>query len=314
MRKAALRGEEPGTGGIIGWVKDKYGSVKDALKKGMETAFKWVLSKFKGMMGDNNNIVKNSVIGMLEWASDKITAKGKKADEEAESAVASGAEVSAKGWAYPLANRYVITQRPNRGHNPANAVDIGAPMGTKVLAAHAGIAKRGSAYGYGLYMDVFHGSGGTFTRYAHLKSYSVKDNAMVKAGTIIALSDSTGAHTTGPHLHFEYNPGGRQTGDTIAAMRAFGIKLGGGGVVAPSAAGTLALIAEAGQHERVTPLDSEGFTPAERRMLEALETSLGGGSGDQYHVHPAPGMDETHLADLVARRVAWKRRRGAGWR
>jgi hypothetical protein len=82
---------------------------------------------------------------------------------------------------------------------------------------------------------------------------------------------------------------------------------------APNGVGLLSVIAEAGKSERVTPLDSEGFTPAERRMLEALENQLGGG-GDTYHVHPSARMNEQQLADMVARRVAWKRRRGAGWR
>ncbi len=91
--------------------------------------------------------------------------------------------------------------------------------------------------------------------------------------------------------------------------------LAAGGVVGPSPNGVLALLAEAGKPERVTPLDSEGFTPAERRMLEALETTLGGGGGgDTYHVHPSARMNEAALADMVARRVAWKRRRGAGSR
>ena len=48
-------------------------------------------------------------------------------------------------------------------------------------------------------------------------------------------------------------------------------------------------------------------------MIETLEAKMGsGGGGDTYHVHPSERMDETHLADLVARRVAWKRRRGTG--
>jgi hypothetical protein len=86
-----------------------------------------------------------------------------------------------------------------------------------------------------------------------------------------------------------------------------------GGVVQPTNAGTLVRIAEAGRAERVTPLDRQGFSPAERKMLEMLENKLGNGGGsDTYNVHPAPGMNEVQLADRVARRVAWNRRRGVG--
>jgi ABC-type transporter Mla subunit MlaD len=48
-------------------------------------------------------------------------------------------------------------------------------------------------------------------------------------------------------------------------------KLAAGGLISPSSSGTLALLAEAGRAERVTPLDSNGFTPAERQILAALQ-------------------------------------------
>ena len=48
-------------------------------------------------------------------------------------------------------------------------------------------------------------------------------------------------------------------------------KLASGGLISPSSSGTLALLAEAGRAERVTPLDSNGFTPAERQILAALQ-------------------------------------------
>lgn len=47
--------------------------------------------------------------------------------------------------------------------------------------------------------------------------------------------------------------------------------LAAGGLISPSSSGTLALLAEAGRAERVTPLDSNGFTPAERQILAALQ-------------------------------------------
>ena len=133
----------------------------------------------------------------------------------------------------------------------------------------------------------------------------------MKTGQLIGFSGSTGDSTGRYHLHFELRP---SYAAPSRRWRRTASQLGTGGVVAPSPGGTLALLAEAGKHERVTPLDPEGFTPAERRIIETLEAQLGGGGGDTYHVHPSERMNETRLADLVARRVAWKRRRGAGRR
>ena len=47
-------------------------------------------------------------------------------------------------------------------------------------------------------------------------------------------------------------------------------KLAKGGIVNPKNGGTMALLAEAGRAERITPLDAQGFTPAERAILQAL--------------------------------------------
>jgi murein DD-endopeptidase MepM/ murein hydrolase activator NlpD len=312
MRRNALNG---GTGGLWGFVKDKYADVEGAIAKGAQVAIKWVIGNFTSHLG--TGVISDIVNGILTSAAGKISGWGKKKDEEAAAAAAAagdGAPYTGPpgGWTYPLARRYGITQYPNSGHNPTWSVDIGAPGGTGVRAASVGTVAIVRSLGnrsYGNYVVISH-AGGQQTLYAHLKSFAVKQGQKVKTGQTIGYSDSTG-HSTGNHLHFELKP----SSSTISAMSAHGVKLAKGGVVAPSAGGTMALLAEAGQHERVTPLDAEGFTPAERRMLEALESSLGGGGGgDTYNVHPTPGMNETALADLVLRRVAWNRRRGTGRR
>jgi murein DD-endopeptidase MepM/ murein hydrolase activator NlpD len=308
-----------GKGGILGYFKDKYNSVKDAIKNGAAAAFKWVLSKFKGALGSTDgNIVKQLSLGVLEFASTKIVGLGKKKDKEAATTAGYTAYTGPPGgWINPLGSKgvYIITTRPGHGGHSgvdANAVDLATYGGLAkpIYAVSAGkVIKSGWGGNYGNMVQILHKTGET-SLYAHMKSPSrLRYGQVVKTGTFIGNVGSTG-NSTGPHLHFELDP----NSDSYAAMIRHGVTLGKGGVVAPSAAGTLALIAEAGQHERVTPLDSEGFTPAERRMLEALESSLGGGGGDSYHVHPTPGMNESDLADLVMRRVAWKRRRGTGRR
>jgi LysM repeat protein len=86
-----------------------------------------------------------------------------------------------------------------------NAVDLGTPRGTKVVAAADGIVivARSSGYngGYGEYIAIDHPNG-TQTVYAHLSKIYVTSGQEVEQGQVIALSGNTG-NSTGPHLHFE---------------------------------------------------------------------------------------------------------------
>jgi hypothetical protein len=88
------------------------------------------------------------------------------------------------------------------GHN---GIDYGIPNGTPVNAAAAGsVALVGFENGgYGNYVKLSHADGSKtyYTYYAHLASAAVAAGQKVKAGTVIAYSNNTGA-STGPHLHF----------------------------------------------------------------------------------------------------------------
>lgn len=95
----------------------------------------------------------------------------------------------------------VITQ----GIHGYNAIDLGAPIGTPVLAAAAGkvITSRQGGWngGYGTMIVISHPNG-TQTLYAHLSSNSVYVGQTVSTGESIGAVGSTG-NSTGPHLHFE---------------------------------------------------------------------------------------------------------------
>ena len=83
-------------------------------------------------------------------------------------------------------------------------IDIGAPFGTPVGAADAGVVSFvnwGWGGGYGNYVIVTHGSGYA-TLYAHLSAISAAAGQPVRRGQTIGLEGSTG-YSTGPHLHFE---------------------------------------------------------------------------------------------------------------
>ena len=81
--------------------------------------------------------------------------------------------------------------------------DIGAPMGTPVVAAYPGrVAIADTLSGYGLTVILQHKDGTQETRYAHLSETYVQSGDFVEQGAIIGRVGNTG-NSTGPHLHFE---------------------------------------------------------------------------------------------------------------
>lgn len=85
-----------------------------------------------------------------------------------------------------------------------SGTDLGAPMGTPVLAAYAGkVALADFLGGYGLAVAIDHNQGTQQTLYGHLSEIFVKPGELVKQGMVIGRVGSTGL-STGPHLHFEF--------------------------------------------------------------------------------------------------------------
>lgn len=85
-----------------------------------------------------------------------------------------------------------------------SGTDLGAPMGTPVLAAYAGqVALADFLGGYGLAVALNHNKGTQQSLYAHLSEIFVKQGELVKQGEVIGRVGSTG-NSTGPHLHFEF--------------------------------------------------------------------------------------------------------------
>jgi murein DD-endopeptidase MepM/ murein hydrolase activator NlpD len=94
--------------------------------------------------------------------------------------------------------------------------DIGAPLGTPVLAALDGrVAIADWLGGYGMAVALQHGEQGQQqTLYAHLSKIFVQPGEPVLQGEVIGLVGSTGL-STGPHLHFEFR---QQTPDGWVAL------------------------------------------------------------------------------------------------
>lgn len=95
--------------------------------------------------------------------------------------------------------------KKTQGIHGHNGVDLGAPVGTPIMAAADGeviISKTGGWNGgYGNYIVVKH-KNGTQTLYAHNTSNAVVAGETVKQGQVIGTVGNTGK-STGSHLHFE---------------------------------------------------------------------------------------------------------------
>lgn len=86
-------------------------------------------------------------------------------------------------------------------------IDIGAPMGAKIVAADSGtVLFAGTMTGYGKVVILDHGNGRS-TLYAHTSVLMVSNNQKVTKGQQIAKVGNSG-WSTGPHLHFEFRING----------------------------------------------------------------------------------------------------------
>ena len=124
-----------------------------------------------------------------------------------------GTAMDDSGWGTvapctPLPNRlsspFGYRTHPVTGQKSSfhNAVDIPVPTGTRVNALANGVV---TAVGWestgGNYVKVKYDNG-LETFCCHLKNATVKVGQKVTPGDQIAVSDNTGAYTTGAHLHF----------------------------------------------------------------------------------------------------------------
>ncbi|MBC8249147.1 MAG: M23 family metallopeptidase [Anaerolineales bacterium] len=116
-----------------------------------------------------------------------------------------GASRGTGGFAWPTSG--TVTQ----GFKPMHqAIDIGTPTGTPVVAADSGyvVTAGWSEYGYGKYVVIDHANGFQ-TLYSHLHTILVEVGQSVGKGERIGSVGTTG-RVTGPHLHFEIRYNGVQ--------------------------------------------------------------------------------------------------------
>jgi murein DD-endopeptidase MepM/ murein hydrolase activator NlpD len=228
-------------------------------------------------------------------------------------------------WHYPL-TKYYKGSTWNE-HRPIWAIDFAAVSGIDVLATQYGkvveVGDRGSK-SYGKYLYIDHHDN-LRSVYAHLREidHRIKKGRVLLSGSYLGKSGYSGGVRPpgkgGAHLHFElWRPrGSNGKGSTYYNLTAKGVKidkprgLAEGGIVAATAGGIPAILAEGGRDERVTPLDSKGRSTTEVEMLRLMETlsEREGGFVVHNHIYPAQGMSERELAVKVSREITYQQRR-----
>ncbi|MFT7625022.1 MAG: murein DD-endopeptidase MepM/ murein hydrolase activator NlpD [Myxococcota bacterium] len=122
---------------------------------------------------------------------------------------------ASEGYLRPVGDVPISSPFGNRLH-PISGVwkmhkgtDFAAGYGTDILAVADGTVTvvGWDAGGYGNWVEIEH-SDGKRTRYAHMSSVAVGQNASVSQGQSIGKVGSTGG-STGAHLHFEVRVGGQ---------------------------------------------------------------------------------------------------------
>lgn len=104
---------------------------------------------------------------------------------------------------FPLESGRIVSTFGPRAGSFHDGIDVAAPVGTEVHAAHGGtVAYSGDEIsGYGNLLIVKNEIG-IMTIYAHNDRVFVHGGDKVKRGDLIAEVGQTG-HASGPHLHFE---------------------------------------------------------------------------------------------------------------
>lgn len=127
-------------------------------------------------------------------------------------------------FAWPVRGRVVSTFGRKGGGLVNDGLNIAAPLGTPIRAAHAGtvVYVGNEVRGFGNLILIRDGSG-LVTAYAHADAVAVRQGQPVREGQVIGRVGRTGAVST-PQLHFQV----RREGKPVDPMRYLGGQVAGG--------------------------------------------------------------------------------------
>jgi murein DD-endopeptidase MepM/ murein hydrolase activator NlpD len=126
-------------------------------------------------------------------------------------------------FAWPVRGRVVSTFGRKGGGLVNDGVNIAAPLGTPIRAAHAGtvVYVGNEVRGFGN-LILIRDSSGVVTAYAHADAVAVRQGQSVREGQVIGRVGSTGA-VSSPQLHFQV----RRDGRPVDPMRYLGGQVAG---------------------------------------------------------------------------------------
>jgi murein DD-endopeptidase MepM/ murein hydrolase activator NlpD len=136
--------------------------------------------------------------------------------------------VPASGWVSPLARYSLTSCFGMRWGAMHQGIDMAAPSGTPIRAAHAGVVTRAGWVWHGYGISVVLNNGGVWTHYAHQSRLNVRVGQTVAAGQVIGYVGATG-DASGPHLHFEVAGSAGVLGaqrNPAAFLRSHGVNVG----------------------------------------------------------------------------------------
>ena len=129
----------------------------------------------------------------------------------------------AGNWIRPIEGAAITSGFGERDGRLHAGVDLGAPIGTPIVAASNGtVLAAGPATGFGQWIKIRH-AGNVTTVYGHISRWTVTVGQAITAGQLIAYSGNE-VHSTGPHLHFEVRSNDQPV-DPVLFLSARGVLL-----------------------------------------------------------------------------------------
>jgi murein DD-endopeptidase MepM/ murein hydrolase activator NlpD len=126
-------------------------------------------------------------------------------------------------WRLPMVSYTVGHPFGERTGSLRQGVDLMAPVGSGVYAAHGGtvtLARWYGGYGYAVIIDV---GNGVQLVYGHASKLLVTEGQHVDSGALVALSGNSG-YSFAPHVHFEVRVNGVAT-DPVQYMLDHGVSI-----------------------------------------------------------------------------------------